>query len=355
VQWKVLQEFKPKNEGESDYSGLLTSFCKKMRTNAPQPMVREPFPAPAFGHVASKGAFGGKGYFRPPVQPMMRMVQHGGPTPRDFSAFRHRFAMDDRAFSYLTESSPEVADRVLATFVPPRLDDHDFSAPITAYVKQCRKQFPPQGAAFGPVGAYHAPVGGFKGGPMFSRPPLEAPVRQRVSSYGNSGPPSWDHFGNQNPDMQHFLERYPCDERATDYLGSQAPEIIERVIREFKAKREGDSDYSAIVMSFTKRCKDQGPASGGSAVGGRGGQDAELRRFLSRYPCDERATDFLCTQTPDIINRVMNEFVAKREGDPDYSAIVMSFTKRCRDDSSRMGGGGLGVGYDPPWKRARTY
>lgn len=364
VQWKVLEEFKPKHEGESDYSGLLTSFCKRLRNNASHDMAPT-FPAPTFGVVGGKGFGGkGKGFAGPPVQPVMRpgMLQPGGPGPLDFEAFRNRFPMDERAFSYLTESSPEVADRVLATFVPPRLDDTDFSAPVTAYVKQCRKQFPAAAPTFSAYGAYPTPTSayGVRGGP-FSRAPLLAPTPQKGAWHGGSGQPhraaGMDHVGGQSRELQQFLQRYPCDERATDYLTTQSPEIIDRVVREFRAKREGDSDYSAIVMSFTKRCRDQGPASGGQSGLGAGGagSDAELRRFLDRYPCDERAIDFLCTQTPDVIHRVVNEFAAKREGDSDYSAIVMSFTKRCKDDSLRGGGGGYGVAFAPPWKRARTY
>jgi len=366
VQWKVLEEFKPRVEGEADYSGLLTSFCKRWRTNI-SGVASQPFPAPAFGPVGGK-AFGAKGLSKgfvggTPAQSMTGMLQPGGPRPADFLAFRNRFPMDDRAFSYLTESSPEVADRVLATFVPPRFDDTDYSAPITSYVKQCRKQFPSPVAAFSPVGAYHGPVGGFAGGvgaSRFAREPLVAPVRQQFSSF-NSGPPR--HAGSQSLELQQFLTRYPCDDRATDYLTTQSPEVIDRVVREFKAKREGESDYSAIVMSFTKRCKDFALIDGGKGGGGFGGgvgagADAELRKFLNRYPCDERATDFLSTQPPDVIYRVVNEFQAKREGDSDYSAIVMSFTKRCKD-SSRVGGGfggGGGAAYEPPWKRARpTY
>merc|ERR1711966_444965 len=76
--------------------------------------------------------------------------------------------------------------------------------------------------------------------------------------------------------------------------------------------------------------------------------DVALRSFLDRYPIDERATDYLNMQQPHIIEQVLNSFRPKKEGDSDYSAIVMSFTKRCRDQ------GGSREASGAPWKRQRT-
>merc|ERR1719265_55886 len=88
-----------------------------------------------------------------------------------------------------------------------------------------------------------------------------------------------------------------------------------------------------------------------------GDQDARLSQFLSRYPVDERAADFLSQSPSSVVDRVMATFQPKREGESDYSAIVMSFTKRCREQERGYGapvGAGYGDEYGAPaWKRAR--
>merc|ERR1712176_333867 len=95
--------------------------------------------------------------------------------------------------------------------------------------------------------------------------------------------------------LDSFLHRYPVDERAMDYLNSCWPEVIERVVREFVPKQEGDRDYSAIITSFTKRIR------------GEVSQDqrtqSQLESFLDRYPVDERAMDYLYSCEPEVIER----------------------------------------------------
>merc|ERR1711920_926179 len=66
---------------------------------------------------------------------------------RELRAFRQRFPMDDRAFSYLCDTPPEALMQMLESFVPPRLDDTDYSAPVIAFAKKCRAG-----------GGSHAPV-----------------------------------------------------------------------------------------------------------------------------------------------------------------------------------------------------
>merc|ERR1711865_1138102 len=120
-----------------------------------------------------------------------------GPSQNDVEAFRRRFPCDERAFSYLAESPPEVIDRVLTSFAPPRLEESDFSAPITGYVKQCRRQVQEDG-------------GGAKG-------------KHAPSSFGNGwskgGPPAHHGGSSGGPDaaLSSFMNRYPVDERCADY------------------------------------------------------------------------------------------------------------------------------------------
>merc|ERR1712232_1050036 len=113
--------------------------------------------------------------------------------------------------------------RVVNTFMPLRQDDKDYSAPVTAYVRACRK------ALEGPP------------------PTTEG---EGVEKYGGSGPAE----GKLNEAIRGFFQRYPCDPRAVEFFHTLEPRVVDRVLREFVPKREGDSDYSAIVMCFAKRC-----------------------------------------------------------------------------------------------------
>eukprot|EP00927_Polykrikos_kofoidii_P036392 TRINITY_DN3072_c0_g2_i1.p1 TRINITY_DN3072_c0_g2~~TRINITY_DN3072_c0_g2_i1.p1 ORF type:complete len:657 (+),score=84.79 TRINITY_DN3072_c0_g2_i1:195-2165(+) len=91
--------------------------------------------------------------------------------------------------------------------------------------------------------------------------------------------------------------------------------------------------------------------SGGSALFGSATRDAVAQvtqdpetavvTFFQRYPCDTRAIDYFGLATPEVQAKVMATFRPKSEGDPDYSAAVTSFVKRCLQESqgvARMGG-----------------
>merc|ERR1712150_80438 len=108
------------------------------------------------------------------------------------------------------------------------------------------------------------------------------------------------------------------------------------------------------------------------------GLDDKLKHFFKQYPVDIRAVDYLTSSLPGVVDRVTSEFVPRNRGEADYSALVMAFTKRCREQERAAAGTALpSMGnYDnqgghcafshhgshsdykdtvPPWKRARTY
>merc|ERR1712093_709960 len=127
---------------------------------------------------------------------------------------------------------------------------------VTAYIKQCRRAAE-GGAGFGAgFGAGYGSKGGYGKGPdprhqrAYAPAGSSAPRRDSRAWEGGGG------HGGHDSQLRRFLARYPIDERANDYLCMQGRHIIDRVISGFKPKREGESDYSAIVMSFTKRCRD---------------------------------------------------------------------------------------------------
>lgn len=53
-------------------------------------------------------------------------------------------------------------------------------------------------------------------------------------------------------DVEQFLKRYPCDQKAANMLRKSPPLIVFRAVQEFRPPREGDADYSALLMMFVK-------------------------------------------------------------------------------------------------------
>lgn len=235
VQDRIVREFRPPREGEADYSSLFMSFVKRCRQGAPRqdayltPFAQAPQMQPMQqGTAPGGGGCGGIG----------AMLSSG---PEGLEAFRLRFPVDERALAYLAESSEEVRERVLNTFVPPRPDDMDFSAPVTAYVRECRRLLDP--GSLGLPAA--APQQQQQHMPQMQMQPQ--PAADAAGAFAGA-----DGVGDE---LNSFLQRYPVDARALDYLSTSSPGVLSRVIREFAPKQEGDSDYSPLVMAFTKRLR----------------------------------------------------------------------------------------------------
>lgn len=174
--------------------------------------------------------------------------------------------------------------------------------------------------------------------------------------------------GPSDRDMQAFRDRYPMDERAFADLTSAPPDVRRRVIGHFKPRREGEADYSALVASFVRSILKARPVPGprplvgGSGLrefrdvrdlprdrddGGRGGSRGRsrdrggslLENFRKRYPMDERAFHVLSNSSTSVQATVISDFRPKREGEDDYSALVMAFARAVQ---GRSGGGARG-------------
>lgn len=194
AQSKILRDFKPKFEGEGDYSGLVTSYIKRVIT---QGYALEENTSSALGTV-------------PPD------LQSAKWTP-GFDEFLAKYPIDERAYDYFANSSPAVQARVIKDFNPPREGEASYSGLFTSFVKRIRQQIQDSGGGIGES---------FQGGPQL-------------------GP----------MDIENFFQRYPCDERSREYLNTSPASVMIRVLNEFKPRREGDADYSAVLTSFIKRTR----------------------------------------------------------------------------------------------------
>merc|ERR1712087_271825 len=57
--------------------------------------------------------------------------------------------------------------------------------------------------------------------------------------------------------LDDFFQKYPCDERAVNFLANSSETVVERAVSDFRPPREGEADYSAILMSFVKRLRSE--------------------------------------------------------------------------------------------------
>uniref|UniRef100_A0A7S2BY87 Uncharacterized protein n=1 Tax=Alexandrium andersonii TaxID=327968 RepID=A0A7S2BY87_9DINO len=154
--------------------------------------------------------------------------------------------------------------------------------------------------------------------------------------------------------MEAFRDRYPMDSRAYSALAGAPAEVQNVVLNRFKPRREGDDDYSALVMTFVRaimnrrengprrpqnrdrdedcderastrrdRARDGDPEDDGDERG----DSTSLTSFRSRYPMDERAYQALQQAPSAVQDVVIGDFKPRREGEDDYSALVMSFVR----------------------------
>mmetsp|Transcript_4433 Transcript_4433/g.10767 ORF Transcript_4433/g.10767 Transcript_4433/m.10767 type:complete len:710 (-) Transcript_4433:39-2168(-) len=343
VQARVLQEFKPKQEGEGNYSSLFMSFVKRCRSGAPA------------------------------------TAQASGPTPLE--RFFQRYPIDERAYVYFTSSAPEVQARVIEEFQPPREGEQDYSGLFTSFVKRCRSGAPPasKSAALSVAAAHSvAPTKKASHELFFRRYPVDdrayeyfascsqevqamivrdfQPKQEGESNYSSlfmsfvkrcrAGAPAGEApVAQAFTSVQDFFRRYPVDDTAYGFFVSSSEDVQRRVMAEFRPPREGESDYSGLFVSFLKRCRRDTPHMQEQVGGSEGALERALATFVRRYPIDERAMDFLYTQSAAVVEHVVSAFAPKAEGQADYSALVMSFTKRCREQVQGSEG--------PAWKRAR--
>ncbi|CAK0908706.1 unnamed protein product [Prorocentrum cordatum] len=237
VRSQVVQEFRPRVEGEADYSGLLMAFTRRcLGGAAPAPAIIPAYPsgrgdgrgdarwADRREASAAEASGADRGHRRPTESAA------SGPGKEGCEAFRERYPMDDRAYEFLSSSSAEVVQKVINTFAPRRPNDRDFSPAVMAYTRACRKEMGDDG-----------------------------PLQSTSSGGGASARAADIDIAELDKATDAFFDRYPCDNRCVAFLKALEPQVCDRVLREFIPRREGDSDYSAIVMSFAKSCMGAGP------------------------------------------------------------------------------------------------
>eukprot|EP00913_Durusdinium_trenchii_P004786 g4446.t1 len=125
------------------------------------------------------------------------------------------------------------------------------------------------------------------------------------------------------------------------------PNVIREVVASFKPPKEGDSDYSALAISFAKtfglplldrvrKCRSNAFSDARILE-----DQAEYEAFRVKYPFDEDTHNYLQTSQPDVRRYVMRNFKPPREGEADYSALLITYCKSCRANVNKWGKGGV--------------
>eukprot|EP00443_Scrippsiella_acuminata_P048496 CAMPEP_0115233242 /NCGR_PEP_ID=MMETSP0270-20121206/34176_1 /TAXON_ID=71861 /ORGANISM="Scrippsiella trochoidea, Strain CCMP3099" /LENGTH=705 /DNA_ID=CAMNT_0002647951 /DNA_START=40 /DNA_END=2155 /DNA_ORIENTATION=+ len=375
VQLKVLQEFRPQREGDADYSALLTTYTKK---SAEQMGIALQLPLPPLGGVTLADSFSSNA--DQARSAIVASLPPGG-APRDLQSaqstpgldtFFLKYPVDERAYDFFACSSPEVQAQVLQNFRPMREGEASYSGLFTSFVKKCRTEMGGDDAtSFGYGGSVAAiantPAAGGSGHiqPHGGQAHWQA-ARSEQQSHQNELHMLLDDSGEKAPpDLDGFRARFPMDERAFDFLSTAPREVQERVMETFVPQRLDDIDFSAPITAYVKALRNQLVTEGSTMGPATANDDEALAAFLTKYPCDARAQDFLQSSSPDIRSRVMREFRPRAEGDSDYSAAVTSFVKRLRnfalEDQNKGGGRSLAmadveavVGFSPGGRRWPT-
>jgi hypothetical protein len=143
--------------------------------------------------------------------------------------------------------------------------------------------------------------------------------------------------GVKDSELEKFRDRYPMDPRAFDCLCDASGEVQRTILTRFKPKREGEDDYSALVTTFVRSVQarlDSGTSTRAPPpqIGNR--SDSPMSAFRERYPMDERAFSALDQSTPAVKEVVISSFKPRREGEGDYSALVMAFVRSIQTRTS---------------------
>jgi len=370
------------------------------QTRTQAPATPTPSSSSSGGGVGGGGAGGWGGSGAPPHARRASGSQHGTESEMETLAegmrlFVQRYPVDARAYEYLVTSTPMVVAHVLRDFRPPREGDSDYSGILTAFVKRIRGQYSAGQSAQGGKGvggASSAPplrnpsaasAGGLAPAPVLALSSASCPsalagahgttLLDRLAARGGAAQPAAADAAagiDLLEAVQIFTQKYPVDDRAYNLLANAQPQVQMKVMREFKPRSSGETNYSALLTTFTKKCMDAQALDAPSPVPAPLIQPIlalappatttmsdtswnltpalmkELEAFLAKYPVDDRALDYLTSSSPEVLAKVFAEFQPSRVHDLGYSAILTAFVKKCR---SRLSRGGAGSGGAAPW------
>mmetsp|Transcript_71090 Transcript_71090/g.211946 ORF Transcript_71090/g.211946 Transcript_71090/m.211946 type:complete len:596 (-) Transcript_71090:108-1895(-) len=330
VQLRVLREFRPHRQGDSDYSALLTTFTKKCIDQEAQGAAVAQQPASPCHALALPMAT------VPAVVPADLTTAMTTP---GLDVFLQRYPIDERAYNFFAVSSPEVQQKVLREFQPMHEGEQSYSKLFTAFLNKCRAAVATTGA---PVDALPAldhvrvsePASALQA--LLDRGAAAADTPAAGEAARGALAVRLPEQAGEALDLEEFRLRFPMDDRAFDFLATAPREVQERVLETFVPQRLDDTDFSAPVTAYVRSLRNQLSDTNTAP----GVTEESVARFFERYPCDARAQDYFHSCMADVQAQVMREFRPRSEGDSDYSAAVTAFIKKCKMQSREAANNG---------------
>ena len=56
-------------------------------------------------------------------------------------------------------------------------------------------------------------------------------------------------------EFEDFVKQYPTDGRAFDFLVQSPPEVLVKALSDFRPRKKGQADYSALLTVFVKKLR----------------------------------------------------------------------------------------------------
>lgn len=307
VKIKVLSSFDPRFQGDTqDYSKKLMAYIRSHQNSG--------------ADAAPEG--GGQKRSRDEMEELLHSLEteeaFGTGDGTELSSFRERYPMDDRAFDFLSSSSPSVKERVLRSFNPRSTGDSDYSGLLTSFVRKVRTEIDRVEGATQPLSGINTGHG----------------VEELLGVEDEKPSPE---------QLQDFRNRYPMDDRAWEYLNSSTGSAQAKILVDFKPRNPADTDYSAAVTFFLRAVRGRpGAFAGGAAqvvpgaavVSAENGVTApdpsQLEEFRIRFPMDDRAFEFLTSSSAAVQVDILQHFAPGEIKDGDYSRPMTSYIKQVR-------------------------
>ncbi|CAJ1352665.1 unnamed protein product, partial [Effrenium voratum] len=168
--------------------------------------------------------------------------------------------------------------------------------------------------------------------------PMSQSQTQHQHANWNASPDTAQERQAMEGQVQALRLRYPFDDAAYNYIMASQPSVIKEVLASFKPPKEGEADYSALVISFAKKCRSNAFSDARQVE-----DQAEYESFRQRYPFDDDTHNYMQTSNPDVRRYVMRNFKPPREGEADYSALLITYCKRCRSNMTTWGKGAMPI------------
>eukprot|EP00747_Dinoflagellata_sp_TGD_P032851 gnl/TRDRNA2_/TRDRNA2_136248_c0_seq2.p1 gnl/TRDRNA2_/TRDRNA2_136248_c0~~gnl/TRDRNA2_/TRDRNA2_136248_c0_seq2.p1 ORF type:complete len:556 (+),score=105.81 gnl/TRDRNA2_/TRDRNA2_136248_c0_seq2:61-1668(+) len=342
---KVMNNFAPKAETR-DPINLFLSYVRSMK-HGPGAGKRS---APAFG-MGMTGMGAGVGAMGVSTAPLIEKC----------TEWCTENGLDQSCLEALLQLRLEDIDKVMNNFKPKA----DTRNPVSLFLGYCRSMRDGPGAGRVPIGGGGmgmgamgigtmggAMAGGMMGGAMGMGGGMMGGFVGGASASGRIIPPS-------EMEILLFAQTHALDERCTQMLMEQPPEVQRAAMEEFTPK-EGTRDINALFNGFMRsianrlKGEPKGMGKGAVAYVGKGApSQTEIYRFAQQWGLDVASTEMMMSYPAEVQRETLNSFCPKADT-RDVRSLLAGFMKSIAQKGAAKGFGkgddmagmdGMGKGY----------